>query len=542
MPSHSSLRRARPRHGSRRAGLWLLASAAVVAAATHLAAAAERPNILVCLADDASYPHMGAYGCRWVSTPGFDRVAAEGLLFRRAYTPNAKCSPSRACLLTGRNSWQLEAAANHVPFFPARFKTYAEALAEHGYHVGHTAKGWAPGHPGYVNGRPRLLLGPAFNRRTTTPPGRFVSANDYAANFRDFLDARPANQPFCFWYGSLEPHRPYEFRAGRDRAGKQPADVDRVPGYWPDTETVRTDLLDYAFELEYFDLHLRRMLELLEARGELDHTLVVVTADNGLPFPRAKGQVYEASNHVPLAIRWPRGIRHPGRVIEELVSFIDLAPTFLDVAGVSPETSGLHPIQGRSLRDLFDADASGPGRPRRDEVLLGKERHDVGRPQDAGYPIRGLVTREFLYLHNFATNRWPAGNPETGYLNCDGSPTKTAVIQARLQPGLRHHWQAAFGKRVLDELYQLAHDPDCLTNLVAHPAFAPTAAALRARLFEALRAEGDPRLLGDGDRFDALPYADPSTRGFHERFLRGESVRAGWINDTDYDPAAAADE
>jgi hypothetical protein len=532
---------ARRYRGSRRATRSLLATLAVIAAATPHASSADRPNILVCLADDASYPHMGAYGCRWVNTPGFDRVAAEGLLFHRAYTPNAKCSPSRACLLTGRNSWQLEAAANHVPFFPARFKTYAEALAEHGYHVGHTAKGWAPGHAGYVNGQPRLLLGRPFNRRTITPPARGLSANDYAANFQDFLDARPAGQPFCFWYGSLEPHRPYEFGVGRNRAGKQPADVERVPGYWPDTETVRTDLLDYAFELEYFDLHLRRMLDLLEARGELDHTLVVVTADNGLPFPRAKGQAYEASNHVPLAIRWPRGIRQPGRGIEEFVSFIDLAPTFLDVAGVSPETSGLHPVQGRSLRDLFNADPPGPGQPRRDAVLLGKERHDVGRPHDGGYPIRGIVTREFLYLHNFAPDRWPAGNPETGYLNCDGSPTKTAVIQGRVQPELRPYWQAAFGKRRSEELYQLIPDPDCVTNLAAHAAFAPTTATLRARLFEALRAQADPRLLGDGDRFDAFPYADPTTRQFHERFLRGEPVRAGWINDRDYDPAAAAE-
>ena len=95
--------------------------------------AAERPNILFCIADDASYPHMGAYGCDWVKTPAFDRVARQGLLFTRAYTPNAKCAPSRACILTGRNSWQLKEACNHIPFFPAEFKSYVEALAEHGY-------------------------------------------------------------------------------------------------------------------------------------------------------------------------------------------------------------------------------------------------------------------------------------------------------------------------------------------------------------------------------------------------------------------------
>ncbi|MEL7535223.1 MAG: sulfatase-like hydrolase/transferase, partial [Bacteroidota bacterium] len=102
------------------------------------------PNILIAIADDVSFPHMGAYGCSWVKTPNFDRVAREGLLFQNAYTPNAKCAPSRSIILTGRNSWQLEAAANHVPFFPDKFKTVFEVLAENQYFNGHVAKGWAP--------------------------------------------------------------------------------------------------------------------------------------------------------------------------------------------------------------------------------------------------------------------------------------------------------------------------------------------------------------------------------------------------------------
>lgn len=101
---------------------------ACLAVGALCADAADRPNILFCIADDASFPHMGAYGCSWVQTPGFDRVAKEGILFTRCYTPNAKCAPSRSCILTGRNSWQLEEAANHWPHFPSKFKTYAETL------------------------------------------------------------------------------------------------------------------------------------------------------------------------------------------------------------------------------------------------------------------------------------------------------------------------------------------------------------------------------------------------------------------------------
>lgn len=171
----------------------------IVLALTGAASAADRPNILFAIADDCSFPHMGAYGTTWVTTPAFDRVAKEGLLFNRAYTPNAKCAPSRACILTGRNSWQLEEAANHMPFFPSKFKTYCEALGEHGYFVGLTTKGWAPGDAGKVDGKPRQLVGEAFNKRKIQSPTSGISSSDYAGNFEDFLSASPEGAPWCFW-------------------------------------------------------------------------------------------------------------------------------------------------------------------------------------------------------------------------------------------------------------------------------------------------------------------------------------------------------
>ncbi|HEX6984517.1 MAG TPA: sulfatase-like hydrolase/transferase, partial [Planctomycetaceae bacterium] len=267
-----------------RSALAFLALTAGLAGLAGVAPAADppaRPNVLFAIADDASYPHMGAYGCRWVATPGFDRVAREGLLFTRAYTPNAKCAPSRACVLTGRNSWQLEEAANHWCVFPPKFKVYTEALAEAGYAVGSTGKGWGPGVAKDADGGPRPLAGRPSQQRKAKPPTKASSNNDYAANFEDFLDAKPKDRPFCFWYGGQEPHRAYEYGSGVASGGKTPSDVDRVPGYWPDGETVRTDLLDYAYEIEHFDRHLARMLDALERRGELENTLVVVTADNG---------------------------------------------------------------------------------------------------------------------------------------------------------------------------------------------------------------------------------------------------------------------
>ncbi len=525
---------------SRRGFLGVIGGA-LLAPAWRVALAAseskkERPNILFCIADDASWAHLGAYGCSWVKTPAFDRVAREGVLFTNAYTPNAKCAPSRACILTGRNSWQLEAAANHWCYFPSKFRTYVEVLGEQGYHTGFTGKGWAPGIAGQIDGRARQLTGRAWQSRKRTPPTRQISSTDYYANFVDFLDAKGADAPFCFWYGGHEPHRGYEFDSGRTKGGKRLDQVDRVPAHWPDNETVRADLLDYAFEIEHFDGHLGRMLDLLEGRGLLANTLVVVTADNGMPFPHVKGQGYEYSNHLPLAAMWKEGVRNPGRRVDDFVSFIDLAPTFLEVAGVGGEQTPMAAITGRSLVKIFASGRSGRCIVERDHVLIGKERHDVGRPNDAGYPIRGIVKDGFLYLHNFEPERWPAGNPETGYLNCDGSPTKTECLKARQSPETQRYWAWSFGKRPSEELYDIGKDPECVENLAERPELRGRKEALRDQLFRELREQGDPRVLGHGRVFDEYPYADVKTQHFYERYMAGalDERSAGWVNPSDF--------
>jgi N-sulfoglucosamine sulfohydrolase len=506
----------------------LLAGAALAAAG--LAAegvAADPPNILFCVADDWGWPHAGAYGCGWVKTPGFDRVAREGLLFANAYTPNAKCAPSRATILTGRNPWQLEEACNHICRFPAKFTTYMEALGRDGYSTGMTGKGWGPGDPGRVGGKPRDLTGKPFQARTLRPATSGILPRDYEANFRDFLDARPAGKPWCFWYGGHEPHRGYEAGSGRAKGGKKLSDVD-VPSYWPDTDAVRDDLLDYALEVEHFDAQLTKMLALLEERGELENTMVVVTSDNGMPFPRVKGQPYETATHLPLAVLWRKGIRDPGRVVREPVSFIDFAPTFIEAAGLDWKRTGMEPSPGRSLSDVFEGKAVG-----RDRVLLGQERHDVGRPRDEGYPVRGIVRDGLLYLHNFEPSRWPACDPETGYLNCDGGPTKTAVLEERRREGRSRAWDLCFGKRGAEELYDVRSDPSCVKNLAGERAEAK--AALKEALFRELREQGDPRVLGHGHVFDEYPYAQEDTRNFYERYRRGENVKAAWVNPGDFE-------
>lgn len=493
------------------------------------------PNLLVAIADDWGR-HAGAYGTPWVRTPVFDRIAREGVLFSQAYTPNAKCAPSRACLLTGRNPWQLGPAANHIPYFPPEYKTWPEALAERGWFVGFTQKGWGPGVATNSAGLPRQMTGKPFQRRTAPPPTTGISANDYAANFEDFLAAAPAGAPWCFWYGAIEPHRGYETGSGESKGGFRTNAIDHVPAYWPDTPTVRTDMLDYALEVEHFDRHLGRMLETLERRGQLTNTLVLVTSDHGMPFPRVKGQTYPFANGVPLAIRWPEGIPYSGRVITDFVSFIDLGPTLVELAGLDWAGLGMAPSPGHSIVPLLQSPRSGRIDPRRDYVLIGRERQDIGRPGDVGYPVRGILDERHLYLRNLAPDRWPGGNPETGYLDCDGSPTKSLLLRRHRADPTDPFWALCFGKRGGEELYELTRDPDCVHDLSAAASARHLRERMRSRMERDLRAQNDPRMTGGGDIFDRYPHANPAHTNFHDRYLRGEPLRAGWVDASDFEP------
>lgn len=496
--------------------------------------AAGKPNILFCIADDASYQHFSANGCSWVQTPAYDRVAREGLRFARAYTPNAKCAPSRAAVLTGRNSWQLEAAGDHGGFYPTGYRTFMEALGANGYVTGFTGKGWGPGDPGKVAGKPRLLTGPAFSGIKTTPPTPNISAIDYAANLADFMKKKPAGQPFCFWFGAHEPHREYQYGSGVKVGHKSLAQIERVPSHWPDTATVRNDMLDYALEVEYFDQQLGRMLDLLQQAGELENTIIIVTSDNGMAFPRAKGTTYELSLHMPLAIRWAAGIAQPGRTVQDYVSFIDIAPTLLEVAGLSAASAGMEPTQGRSLSGILQNKHGEKIEPGREALIVGQERHDLGRPNDVGYPARGLFLDGFLYVHNFEPSRWPMCDPITGYLNTDGGPTKTEIL-AQNRKGINHAlWVLNFDRKPAEELYDLNRDPDCVFNLAADPAFMARREAMQARLFAELRSQRDPRMAGNGAIFDEYPHASPN-RDFYNRWMKGERLKANWVEETDFE-------
>ncbi|MDP6447706.1 MAG: sulfatase, partial [Pirellulaceae bacterium] len=354
---------------------------AVAATGRRTAADDRSPNVLIAISDDQSWPHASAYGSKMVKTPNFDRVAREGVLFTNAFSPSPGCSPSRASFLTGLHTWQLEHAGTHASYFDQRFATFPDQLTRGGYYVGYTGKGWGPGNWRKL-GRQTNPAGPVFQPASQDDKrmGR------YAGAFANFLRQRPADKPFCFWFGSSDPHRGYAKASGLQK-GKRLADAE-VPAFLPDTPEIRGDMLDYAFEVERFDDDLGKILKLLEQTGELDNTLVIVTSDNGIPIPRAKANCYEWGIHMPLAIRW--GQARAGRTVDDLVGFVDLTATIYDATGVD-RPAGVK-LVGRGIANLLTSSKSGIVDPRRDAVYSARERHSSSRYNSLSYPQRCIRT------------------------------------------------------------------------------------------------------------------------------------------------------
>ena len=482
--------------------LFLLLFSPLLLFAVVEATADERPNILFCISDDQSYYHTGASGDPVIETPAFDRIASEGLRFANAFCDAPTCGPSRSAILTGQPIWRLEEAGNIHSTLPAKFTTYTELLAKAGYHVGFTGKGWSPGRlePG---GRSENPAGIEFSERTAKAPFKMMRNTDYAGNFEGFLDATGEDQPFCFWLGTSEPHRGYEGGIGK-RTGKDPGKV-VVPPIFPDNDIIRNDILDYLTEIETFDQQVARAIALLESRGELDNTLVVITSDHGMPFPRAKASLYDAGTRVPLAMRWPGGIIEPGRDIEAFVNLSDLAPTFLEVVGLEvpemmvaksvAEILGNKPVEDRSA------------------AFVAMERHDGCRKGGKGYPCRAIRTADYLYIHNFEPTRWPSGSPDASvcaralpYGEIDTAPTKTFLMENANDDRYAKLAALAFGMRPAEELYDLKNDPWQMNNLAGSDGVKVIQSEMRQRLFGHLKATRDPRVVGGTVDWDYYPY------------------------------------
>jgi uncharacterized sulfatase len=339
---------------------------------------------------------------------------------------------------------------------------------------------------------------------------------NYFENFKYFMEQVRGDEPFFFWYGAKEPHRSYEQDSWK-RNGKKLKDAE-VPGFYPDHEIVRGDLLDYAVEIEWFDLHLQRMLSYLEEIGELENTIVFVTSDNGMPFPRAKANSYEYGVHVPFAIRFPKDFPG-GRIVENPLSFADLAPTILELTGTSQE--GMLPISGKSITHILTSEREGVVDGTKKYVFAGRERHSASRYLNWGYPQRVIRSKDHLLIWNLKPERWPAGAPQRlkpgteeelfplygineqgqhisawAFTDIDGSPTKSFLVENHADEAIRPYFQWAVALRPEFELFDVNNDPSCLSNLAGKPEFRTIETEMKRVLLEELNISKDPRIVG----------------------------------------------
>jgi N-sulfoglucosamine sulfohydrolase len=474
--------------------------------------ASEKPNIVFCIADDWGWPHAGAYGDS-VKTPTFDRLARDGLLFEQAYVSSPSCTPCRNSILTGQWHWRLRAGGNLWSDLPVGLPVYPLLLEDAGYRVGHSRKSYGPGR---LEGWDRHPAGKNYK------------------SFTVFLKERSDDEPFCFWQGASDPHRPYKLNSGR-KSGIDLAKVHLFKHY-PDHEVIRSDVADYYFEVQRFDSLVGSVVAELERIGELDNTIVFVTGDHGMPFPRCKGNLYDSGVRVPLVVHWPKGLKNPGRRVTDFVSLTDLAPTFLEAAGVPLPK----PMTGRSLLPLIRSEQSVRVSSDRAEIFFGRERHCPAQedPNSGGYPCRAIRTDDYLFIRNYDAARWPAGTPnhvkayefqpgKRGWLgDCDNGPAKSYIVANKeLDDAHRRSYELCFAKRPSEELYDLKVDPEQLVNVASNAKFAEIKAQLAARLTAKLKATGDPREVGGGERFDEYPYhggaptypGDPSINAFRNR-------------------------
>lgn len=503
-----------------------------------------RPNIVFAFADDwgryaSAYAKIERGGLSdIVSTPNFDRVASEGVLFTNAFVNAPSCTPCRSSLLSGQYFWRtgLGAILQGAQWDP-KIPSYPLILEKAGYHIGHTYKVWSPGTPANA---PFGAARTAYNRRGGKFNGfsQFVSRSDdidsakqqlleeVRGNFQDFLADRKNGEPFCYWWGPTNCHRKWIAGSGEKLWGLNPDDLKgKVPAFLPDVPIVREDLADYLGEAMAFDAGLGILMEELERTGELDNTIIVVSGDHGAPgFPNGKCNLYDFGTHVSLAVRWPKKVSGK-RVVFDFVSLPDLAATFVDAAGEEIPDS----MTAKSLMPVLVSDKSGVVDPLRDSAITGRERHvAVARNDWMPYPQRAIRTKNFLYIRNFKPDRWPMGtgpgygvpdgpmptfealreNTIVAFGDLDASPTKAWVtLNCENEENRRKYFDFAYAQRPDEELYDLKTDFDQVYNVADEKPYAAVKQELADRLMSVLKETNDPRVTGDGTAFDKAPFA-----------------------------------
>ena len=444
-----------------------------------------QPNFLLLMSDNQSWNHLGCYGDPVVHTPEIDKLATMGVRFTNAYCAAPSCTPARAAMLTGQEIWRLDEGANLWGILPSKFQVYTRLLEDAGYLVGMEGKGWGPGN--FKDG--------GWDKN---PGGQKYDS------FEEFLGKRESGQPFCYWFSSRDPHRPYKSHGNE----KDPERLKKVvvPPYLPDNNEVRSDMLDYYSEIENFDKDVGSFITQLEHSGQLDSTLIVVCSDNGWQMPRGLANLYDFGTRIPMIISMPS--RFEGeRVVDDFISLNDLAPTFLDFAGIQvPEE-----MTANSLSNLLLSNRSGQVEPARDHVFSARERHAYVRRNGGGFGGRSIRTNNFLYIRNYEPENWPAGDPPLfgdvdAHMLHYPSPTKIFILENRDEAQFENYFRLAFDLRPKEEFYDVKKDPFQMNNVADNDEYADDINVLRKQLDNYLIETKDPRVVGGEMKWIGAKY------------------------------------
>lgn len=507
----------------------------------------RRPNILFAFADDwgrqaSAYAKLDRADeiNDVVRTPNFDQLAADGVLFNNALVNAPSCTPCRSSLLSGQHFWRTgRGAILRGAVWNPEIPSWPLLLRDQGYLIGKSWKVWSPGTPvDAPYGRQRYAYQKTggrinqFSQAATQLAENGASVEQAKAellgevrtNFKAVLDDQTDDQPFCYWFGPTNVHRKWVRGSGKALWEIDPNQLKgKMPPFLPDVPTVREDLADYLGEVQAFDAALGALLDELKQSGQYDNTLIVVSGDHGPPgFPHGKCNLYDFGTRVALAIAGP-GVQS-GRVVDDMVSLPDLAPTFLEAGGVEvPKV-----MTAQSLWPVLRSNQQGLVDPTRMAAFVGRERHvEMARAGNLPYPQRGIRTADYLFIINFRPDRYPLGDPyhldsddpptteeltETTFVTLpdeDAGPTKAWLVNHRSDPQWKPYYQNAYGKRPREELFDLKKDPHQMHNVAVDPDYAETVDELRQRLMDELKRTGDPRVVDDGRYFETPPLAGP---------------------------------
>jgi len=454
----------------------------------------DLPNIVFIIADDISWDDFGCYGNTDVRTPNIDRVAGEGLLFTNMYLTASSCSPSRTSIISGRYPHNTGAAELHTPL-PAHVPVFPEFLQEAGYFTAASGK-W---HMGESARR-------AFDTLAISEIG--LSGSE---SWLNVMRALPADQPFFLWFASLDAHRDWSADTIAD-----PHDPEslKVPVGLAGMDATLKDLASYYNEVWRFDYYVGLVIDELERMGVADNTLVIVTADNGRPFPRSKTRVYDSGMKTPFIAWWPEGIQETGVTVDALVSIIDMAPTLLTIAGIEPGPS----FQGRSFNRLLET----PGNTFRNYLFAEHNWHDLESYE------RMVRNKGFMYIFN-GRPQFPNNGPVDALV----SPSMRDLKALHDEGGLTKDQQDVFvAPRAAEELYDLRSDSDQVNNVIEEPRYAEELERLRnvMRRWQEETADNLPEdLTRDWFLRDAESYVQSEFHGVRGE-MPGAASRADTLN------------